>query len=332
MTRADGTAGPMSKSAESRMTEAVEDAALAWLVRISAPHARAEDWAELTAWLEADPAHLEAFEHLEALDAEIDAAAPELKEALSRAVVVPIRPLRAVQGVGLAAAAAALILALPIAWKSLEGSPTIYETARGQTREVVLSDGTRVRLNASSQMTVRLGLLRRQVRLEQAEAAFDVAHDRIRPFDIVVGDQQVRVVGTAFNIRHYGSDIQVTVQRGVVEILQPSLGPRPLARLTQGQALRHTVGTSRSLQFQEDPDVALGWTLGRLVCADRPLGDIVEDLNRRYTTQIVLSDEAANKRFSGVLDLEDDQAAVVRRLAHYLGLPVNRAGDKIILG
>ncbi|HQN49976.1 MAG TPA: iron dicitrate transport regulator FecR, partial [Phenylobacterium sp.] len=79
-----------------------------------------------------------------------------------------------------------------------------------------------------------------------------------------------------------------------------------------------------------DPDAAFGWTMGRLVCDDRPLTEIVADLNRRYATPIALSPRAARMRFSGVLDLAD-QDALVDRLAKYLALNVDRGGGKITL-
>ncbi|MCI3133760.1 hypothetical protein [Phenylobacterium aquaticum] len=68
-----------------------------------------------------------------------------------------------------------------------------------------------------------------------------------------------------------------------------------------------------------------------MICADRPLSDIVADLNRRYPTPIRLGPVAAGMTFSGVLDL-GDQDALVRRLAGYLSLRVDRTGREITLG
>jgi transmembrane sensor len=67
-----------------------------------------------------------------------------------------------------------------------------------------------------------------------------------------------------------------------------------------------------------------------MICTDRPLGEIVADLNRRYPTPIRLSARAAQQRFSGVLDL-NDQPALVQRLAGYLSLTVHRTDREITL-
>ena len=54
--------------------------------------------------------------------------------------------------------------------------------------------------------------------MADAEALFDVAHDVRRPFLIGVGDRQVRVVGTEFNLRHRDDQVDLTVRRGIVEV------------------------------------------------------------------------------------------------------------------
>lgn len=321
----------MNDHAENPAADAVREEALAWLIRVEGPGAKAEDWAALTDWLETDPAHLEAYEAMEALSAEIHANSPAIRDAIAGDNVVAFapRPARRAWIPALVAAAAALFI-LPAVWRGYEGAPITYQTGSGQTREVALADGTRVQLDAGSRMTVRLGWGARHVSLDRAQAAFDVAHDTRRPFLIDVGDQQVKVVGTAFNIRHYDSEVVVTVSRGVVEVRQPALGSQPVARLTRGQELRHRVGAPGSVQASVDPDAAFGWTMGRLVCDDRPLTEIVTYLNRRYPTPIVLAPRAQRLRFSGVLDLAD-QEALVRRLAEYLSLKVDRTEDKITL-
>lgn len=321
----------MTDHAEDPAADALREEALAWLVRVEAEDATPEDWAALTDWLEADPAHLQAYEALEALSAEIDANAAALREVASGSNVVafpPRRPRRV--WIPAAAAAAAALFILPVAWRGYQGAPVVYQTGQGETRRVHLTDGTQIRLDARSKMTVRLGWGARRVKLDGAQAAFDVAHDPRRPFLIDVGDQQVKVVGTAFNIRHEDRQVVVTVRRGVVEVLQPDLGPQPVARLVRGQELRHQVGAATSVQANVDPDAAFGWTMGRLVCDDRPLTEIVAYLNRRYATPIVLSPRAQRMRFSGVLELAD-QDALVGRLAKYLTLKVDRGDGKITL-
>ncbi|WP_304175453.1 FecR domain-containing protein [Phenylobacterium aquaticum] len=323
----------MSADADAPAAEALRDQALVWLVRVQSDAATAEDWAALTAWLEASDAHQAAFEAVELLSAEIGDRAGEIAGAMAPASarIIPFRPRRLAPFMAALTAAAAAVIVVPMAWRSYEGAPTVYSTGPGQTRVVALADGTHIRLDAASKMTVRLGWTARRVDLADAEATFDVAHDPSKPFLITVGDQQVRVVGTEFNIRHYDKAVVVSVRRGIVEVRQPALGPQPVARLTKGQELRHVEGAVQSTRAEVDPDAAFAWTQGRMVCDDRPLSEIVAYLNRRYPVPIRLGPAAARLKFSGVLEMGDQQA-LVRRLAGYLSLRVDRTGREITLG
>lgn len=324
----------MSADAHQMAAEALRDEALGWLVRVQSDAATAEDWSALTDWLEASDAHQSAFEEAELLSAEIADRAAEIAAAApatAQVIAFKPRPARPAPFIAALAAAAAALVVAPMVWRSYEGAPVVYSTGPGQTREVALADGTHIRLDAGSKMTVRLGWTARRVDLAEAEATFDVAHDPSKPFLISVGDQQVRVVGTEFNIRHYDKAVVVSVRRGIVEVRQPALGPQPIARLTKGQELRHVEGAAQSTRAQVDPDAAFAWTQGRMICDDRPLSEVVAYLNRRYPVQIRLGPAAAGLRFSGVLEL-GEQDALVRRLAGYLSLRADRTGREITLG
>jgi transmembrane sensor len=325
----------MTGAEDMTANDALRDVAVAWLVRVQSDQATADDWAALTAWLEASEDHLAAFEAVERVAAELSDRANEIAPALSLAAptVVPFRRRVSPPAWSALLAAAAAIVALvagPTLWRSYQGAPTIYETGPGQTRQIALADGTRINLDAASKLTVRLGWRTRRVEMAEAQASFDVAKDTGRPFLIGVGDQQVRVVGTEFNIRHYDKILRVTVRRGIVEVRQPTRGPTPVARLVAGQSLSHVEGATRSVQTTVDPTPAFAWTQGRMVCDDETLGEMVAYLNRRYSIPIKVSPALAGKRFSGVLEL-GEQDLVVKRLAGYFSLSVHRTDRQIEL-
>jgi transmembrane sensor len=328
----------MTAPTDQEATSVVDDEGVNWLVRVQSDAATAEDWVALTAWLEASPAHAEAFARAERLSADIADNAQEIAAAIGRptaeAARMAARPgpsRRWVPLAGLAAAAGiAAVVAVPGLQRLYDGPATVYRTGVGEAREIALADGTRIHLDAASTMTVRLGWRERRVALAQAQASFDVAKDPHRPFVIEVGDQRVRVVGTEFNIRHDARNVVVTVRRGVVEVGQPELGNAAVARLAAGEELRHVEGTTTSAKRRVNADGAFAWRAGHLVCDDEPLMQIVADLNRRYPVPIRVTRAAGAKRFSGVLDL-GDQAMLIRRLAGYLSLTVRRTDREITL-
>jgi len=316
----------MTRRDEDPISEALRDEAAAWLMRVQSDAATDQDWAALTSWLAGSQARHVAFEEAERLWADVSDVAPELSEGLEEAAAKVVslrrRPRRWLAIGALAAAAASLLIA-PLAWRSAQGPEVLYRTGVGQTQAIALSDGSRIQLDSGSTLKVRLGWRARRLELAQGEATFDVAHDARRPFKVRVGEDEVKVVGTRFNISHYDRRLVVTVSRGVVEVRQDSRGAAPVARLTAGDELRHTEGAVTTLA-RVDPAAAFAWTEGRLDCRDKPVGEIVAYLNRRYEVPVQVSPAVAQRRFTGVLQLED-QEQLLRRLSGYLGVSLSRS-------
>lgn len=318
--------------------EALTEAAIGWLLRIESDQATGDDWAALAEWLEISEDHQAAFDLVERRAAEIHTAAPDILSALNKpsAAIIQLRPRPRRRGrwlvpATLAAACAGAVAAFgPAIVEQYRGPLQNYQTARGELRGIRLADGTRIQLDAATKISVRLGWRTRQVQLGDGEAVFAVARDVNRPFIVAVGDQKVRVLGTEFNIRHYDGKVVVTVGRGTVDIYQPALSLQPIARLTKGWELRHVEGSRQSDAATVNPQIAFAWTDGRLICNDQPLSEIAAYLNRRYRLPLRLSARAAKRRFSGVLEL-GQQTEVVRNLADYLSLSVNRSDQEITL-
>jgi ferric-dicitrate binding protein FerR (iron transport regulator) len=96
-------------------------------------------------------------------------------------------------------------------------------TPRGGQYKVVLADGSEVWLNASSSLrfpTVFTGN-QREVELT-GEAYFEVAKNKERPFRVKVGDIQVNVLGTHFNINAYADEsaVKTSLLEGSVKIIK----------------------------------------------------------------------------------------------------------------
>lgn len=320
--------------------EGLRDEAVAWLIRVQSDAATADDWMALTDWLEGSPARQEAFEEAELIVADLTERRDEIVAGLTPPVDNVISfpaarrksvaaPRRAWIG-GAIAASLAVMIGGPALWNASQGALVTYETKPGETRRIDLADGTHITLDGGSKLSVRLGWRARRVEMGLAQASFDVAKDPSRPFLIGVGDQAVRVVGTEFNIRNDGRSVRVTVRRGIVEVAQRDAKGQAPTRLTVGQELRHVQGSDTAQVRRVQASDAFAWSQGQLVADNETLGDIVADLNRRFTTPIRIAPEAANRRFSGVIALDNEDAAV-RLLATYASLQVDRTAEEIIL-
>jgi transmembrane sensor len=330
-------------SEETRVSDADQaaEAAAHWFVRLKDEAASGDDWLAFEQWLHASPAHADAYDRLEVLSLELDrdrvaiekaldapAPAGERRRTIARTSGRPSR--RAWLAAG--ALAACAVLGIGIANRQQQNAPfETYRTAPGETRMVVLADGTHINLNAGSTIRVSLGRTARRVEMADAEAVFDVTHDPARPFLITAGDRQVRVVGTEFNLRHRLDRVVLTVRRGVVEV-RPAMAPEATpTRVRGGQQLVHRDGGGPAVLSAPGPDAAFAWTTGQLIYDQQPLSEVASDLTRRFATPVRLADPALGRTpFSGVL-VTDNEADVLRRLEAFMPIRAERTADAIVL-
>ncbi len=313
------------------------DAAIEWLVRLQGPAPTENDWIAFDAWLSSSPDKAEAYDKVLAFDQEFglltrsnQSDAPA--NVAPTAVVIPFRSSRRLAlwsaGGALAAAFVAAAVLIPLQGPAHE---TVYSTGVGERKTIALDDGTRIDLNAASRIAVRFERGERHVSMGDAQAYFDVAKDPKRPFLIDAGDTQVRVVGTAFDVRRRDGAVAVAVQRGLVEV-QPTKDHRAAPfRLKPGQGLSHIEGRQGAQVASVATDEILGWREGRLIYRDQPMSAIASDLNRLFDRPVKLGDaRAANMRLSGVL-IVDRQDAMIARLSNLLPVEATTTPESIVI-
>lgn len=331
-------AGPSDRSP---IPDAVLERAAAWHVRLASDDAGGADWLEFETWLAEAPLHLRAYEAVERLWSDLDAAAPAAASTTAPSNVTPLtaKPRTARRPPVWIGAVAASLLAMVVIggtfggvslWAGRPRTET-FDTALGERRVVALTDGSRITLNGGSHLTATLGRRERRVVMASAEAAFDVARDPDRPFLIEASDREIRVVGTEFNVLHHDGDVKVTVRRGVVEVRPKGVAhAEPLARLTKGQSLSHRVGQSADAIRQADPDAAMAWTKGRLVFRDERLSEVATTLGRYGNRRIEVAPDARDMRVTASLNIAS-QDEMLRDLSKFLPVQVERRTDNLRL-
>ena len=284
---------------------AIQEAALSWVLRLSRSTVGERDWIEFNAWLDAAETHRQAYDQAINLWSDYQAVASAPK--VSR----PARTWRRALGPGIAVAASVLVV---LAATDAFAPTQVLTTQKGETRSFRLQDGTRIDLNASSSLKVKLGWRTRQVAMSDAEAVFDVAKDSRRPFVITAGDEKIRVVGTRFNVRRRDGVQSVTVERGRVEVA--SADHKTKVALIPGQRLDHHEGMGPAQVRAFDPEVAMSWRSGRLIYRNEPLSNVAADLTRLSGPSVRLADaRTGDLTFSGVISAKDSQSG-----ARVLGL------------
>lgn len=316
-----------------RRAEDIEHDASRWLAARDAGATSPAQIAEFNRWLEADIRHRVAYLRLEANWRRVS----KLKDLrpLDRDVDPDLLKQRTIRRPWPFAIAATLLLAVVAgafwfhqqryAWQT-------YETRVGVFSRIVLEDGSVVDLNTNSEVHVRLGAQRREVRLTRGEGRFQVAHDVNRPFVVAANGAAVRAVGTAFTVRlRDASQIEVVVSEGKVAIAAPRVPEAP--PLAAGESAVVQAGhVSVSPMSPQALERKLAWTAGRLEFRGEPLAEAVAEFNRYNLRQIRLADASLGSLRVGGNFKATDPESFAAALASAFKLHVDPAGtDAIVL-
>lgn len=300
----------------------IEEEARLWAIRLHDPAFDA--WDAFTDWLERDPAHLTAYDAEVAAQAEIAQwfATPPAP-ALAAEPVVPARASRWRWAAGGGAIAAAL--AGFFGWGAMQSPAGSYsiQTAAGERRAVQLADGSTIRLNGATRITLDRAAPRR-VTLVQGQAVFDVRHDADNPFTVTAGDAQLLDMGTRFDVVREGDTLKIGVSEGEV-LYNPT---RDKLRLVQGQTLR--IADGRAERGTAEPAAIGGWQDGQLSYAGAPVRDIASDLTRNLGRPVEAAPGMMGS-FTGTLTLQGDPDQVIARAAPLLGVAATPKGKGWIL-
>jgi transmembrane sensor len=234
----------------------------------------------------------------------------------------------------LAGAVAAMLVIGGAGWGAMQWlqRPDDYRTQQGERRVITLADGSKISLDASSEVTVRYTKNARDLRLLKGQARFDVAHDVERPFSVHAGNQKVIATGTAFNIDMAGQKVLVTLIEGHVVVLDENIHlsrlkmDRPRwtgqVELRAGQQLAAVPAVPPEVGAA-DVQRVMAWTNGQIIFDNETLLSLVSRVNRYADTQIVIADPKLEAmRISGVLNAGDVNG-FVDIVTHYL--PVRAA-------
>jgi transmembrane sensor len=206
-------------------------------------------------------------------------------------------------------------------------------TNLGSKSKIQLPDGTQVWLNADSRLTYNEsfhGPLR-EVHLT-GEAYFDVAKDKEHPFIIHTAAIDLKVLGTAFNVRSYANEKQTeaTLIHGSLEItlhnspdkkiiLKPN--EKLIIRNNQFIAAHDKVVASTNeedatmmvlsrIHFQKEDSTAneILWTKNKLVFDDENLENVALKIERWYDVSVIITDEKLKQtHYSAVFEDESLQ-------------------------
>lgn len=182
------------------------------------------------------------------------------------------------------------------------------QTPYGGEFQVVLADGTKVWLNADSHLKypVAFDNDQRVVELE-GEAYFEVAKMKEKPFIVKTGSQEVKVLGTHFNINSYGYEegIKTTLLEGSVMVSRTlkngGMGTPQSRMLVPGQQSFVSENLKAISVKKVNTTEAVDWKEGLFIFNDEPIQSITKRLEKWYQVKFVYdkNEDFSKVRFAG---------------------------------
>ena len=211
----------------------------------------------------------------------------------------------------------------------------------GSRSQVILPDGSVVRLNGSSSLTYSKDFNKnvRDVNLD-GEAYFDVTKDANRPFIVHTSNIDIKVLGTLFNVKSYQQDetIETTLLRGSIEVYNKTDPSAPKVILKPNEKLvfrkkqaesvvpetKNKVDSARSAGSNDEISISAlspsqpdslkeetSWLYNRLVIDDDNFIKMAEKMERWYGVKIkILNPELENYHFKGIFQNESIEQAL----------------------
>lgn len=236
------------------------------------------------------------------------------------------------------AAIIVVVLSLGYLWKDYQydkvAQVQTVSVPAGQRAEITLADGTKVWLNAQSKLTYasNFGRTDRNVELD-GEAYFEVAKNKEIPFNVNTEMNQVRVVGTHFNVCAYKGthEFETTLMEGIVDIYLKG-GEEPVARLTENEVFT-LVGTKYKKTSLANTDY-LRWKEGLYCFDDAPFNTILAKLEKYYKVKIIVQNpKVLDYRCTGKFKDQDGIEHVLKVIQkdHKFKYKVNEERDSIYI-
>ena len=177
----------------------------------------------------------------------------------------------------------------------IAASPTsidsLIRSVAQKRKYIVLEDGSRVVLNQHSTLSHPNSFLNNKTRevYLTGEGYFDISHDDHKPFIVHTGNLTITVLGTAFNIKAYKDqpNITVTVTQGKVRVDddQHSIGI-----ITPNQQITVNAGSGEIKQHDVNAVAVTEWQHKELVFDDMPLSEVAVALQMKFDVPVTFDD------------------------------------------
>lgn len=206
-----------------------------------------------------------------------------------------------------------------------------FHNGNGKISEFLLSDGTKISLNANSTLKYPKEFKgdKRDVELD-GEAFFEVTKDKKRPFSVLANGIKTTVLGTKFNVSAYKNTqkIKVALVEGKVEV--QTLGGRDKMILKPTEMATFNIETGGLTRSAFNTSNISSWKNGSIVFDNASFLDIATKLNNIYGIQLIDHTKGLKWNYSGQFE-KTDYISIVKSICFAKKINYKQTNQTFIL-
>ena len=205
------------------------------------------------------------------------------------------------------------------------------EVPRGSEYWIVLPDGTRVWLNAATELKYPVAFHAKERRVYlKGEAYFEVAPDKNRPFYVETEEVKIRVLGTVFDVNtHYTRGVRTVLVEGAVAL---EWGDQKEIRMKPGELADFDRTTTEVTLKEVDVTSYISWKEGYFVFEDEPLEEIMHTLSLWYDKEFLFVGKRSRAlHFSGHIKRYERIETILSAITDVTGVEFRMNGQIILI-
>ncbi|MEC5145741.1 FecR family protein [Chitinophaga sp. 212800010-3] len=193
-------------------------------------------------------------------------------------------------------------------------------TPAGRQQQLQLSDGTKVWLNAGSSIRFPAVFSEKERIVDvTGEVYIEVVHDDAKPFIVKTGTDEIRDIGTKFNINAYRNEpaSRITLVEGSIEINR---------KVVLKPSEQYTAGKVKTV----NADASIAWVSGYFDFEHADIQTVMRQIARWYDVDVHYAGEIPHKQFEGQIQRSLKLSEVLELLSN-AGIKYLLDGNKLTI-
>jgi ferric-dicitrate binding protein FerR (iron transport regulator) len=213
----------------------------------------------------------------------------------------------------------------------------LYKTNFGESKKIILPDGSEVYLNANSTLTYLEATEGRMVNLD-GDALFKVKKQLIdkdkeiyQSFTVKTNRLTIKVLGTEFNVKSRTRQTEVVLHSGKVQLSWQNAQKEANYIMKPGEQAIYNANQKQPQLNLLSSDKLEAWHQHRLVFDGATLQEVADEIKANFGIEIIFQDkDLSQKKFVGVIP-NNNLSMLLNALSKLYGITVKKQGQQVIL-